>query len=94
VLLEDLVNLCANEMFGGGDVFRIVPALKSLTRRCRHLVMVTNDLFSDGMNYSGSVRDYLRCLAEVNRQAAELADTVAEVVYSIPVPLKGELPCL
>ncbi len=94
VLLEDLVNLVANEMFDGGDVARIVPALRSLARRCRHLVMVTNDVFSDGIVYEESTQAYLRALAEVNRQAADMADHVAEVVYSIPVPLKGEVPCL
>ena len=94
VLLEDLVNLTANEMFDGGDPERIVPALRKIAARCLHLVMVTNDLFSDGVDYSPSVKEYLQCLAEVNRQAAEMADCVVEVVYSIPVPVKGELPCV
>ena len=94
VLLEDLVNLTANEMFDGGDVTRIVPALEQLSRRCRHLVMVTNDLFSDGAAYSDSVQDYLWKLAAINRQAAAMADCVVEVVYSIPVALKGDLSCV
>ena len=94
VLLEDLVNLAANEMFGGGDPDRIVPDLRNLAARCRHLIIVTNDLFSDGETYSPSVQEYLRRLADINRQAAMLADHVIEVVYSVPVALKGELPCL
>jgi adenosylcobinamide kinase/adenosylcobinamide-phosphate guanylyltransferase len=94
VLLEDLVNLTANEMFDGGDPNRVIPDLLDVSKRCNHLIMVTNDLFSDGETYSSSVQEYLRCLAEVNRQAAILADHVIEVVYSIPVALKGELPCL
>lgn len=94
VLLEDLVNLAANEMFDGGDPDRIVPGLRALAGRCAHLIMVTNDLFSDGEAYSPSVQEYLRRLADINRQAAELADCVVEVVYSIPVALKGEIPCL
>jgi len=94
VLLEDLVNLTANEMFDGGDPARIVPALQALARKCRHLVMVTNDVFSDGLSYDASTREYLRQLAQVNRQAALLADCVVEVVYSIPLALKGALPCL
>ena len=94
VLLEDLVNLTANEMFDGGDPSRIVPALESLASRCRHLVMVTNDVFSDGVQYDPSTQEYLRVLAHVNEQAARLADTVAEVVYSIPLILKGEAPCV
>ena len=94
VLLEDLVNLMANEMFDGGDVQRIVPGLRELSRRCAHLVMVTNDVFSDGVAYAESTREYLRQLAEINRQAAELADCVVEVVYSIPIAVKGEVPCV
>ena len=94
VLLEDLVNLTANEMFDGGDPSRIVPAMESLASRCRHLVMVTNDVFSDGVQYDPSTQEYLRVLAHVNGQAARLADTVAEVVYSIPLILKGEAPCV
>ena len=94
VLLEDLVNLMANEMFDGGDVSRIVPALGKLAKKCRHLVMVTNDVFSDGIDYAESTQEYLRKLSDINRQAAELADTVVEVVYSIPVCVKGELPCV
>lgn len=94
VLLEDLVNLTANEMFSGGDVRRIVPALHRLARRCRLLVMVTNDVFSDGVCYDESTQAYLRALSEINRSAAALADCVVEVVYSIPVLLKGELPCI
>ena len=94
VLLEDLVNLMANEMFDGGDVSRIVPALNILAKKCRHLIMVTNDVFSDGVSYDASTREYLRQLAEINRQAAALADCVVEVVYSIPVCVKGALPCV
>ena len=94
VLLEDLVNWTANEMFGGGDPDRMIPDLRGLGERCRHLILVTNDLFSDGVNYAPSVQDYLRRLAEINREAAKMADCVVEVVYSIPMVLKGDLPCL
>lgn len=94
VLLEDLVNLTANEMFDGGDVRRIVPALRELSKRCRHLVMVTNDVFSDGAVYAESTQEYLCRLAEINREAAQMADSVVEIVYSIPVPVKGEAPCV
>ncbi len=94
VLLEDLVNLAANEMFDGGDPGRIVPALRKLAGKCLHMVIVTNDLFSDGMEYSPSVQEYMKCLAEINREAAGMADCVVEVVYSIPLAVKGALPCL
>lgn len=88
-LLEDLPNLLANEMFDGGDWRAIVPGLRALAGRCDHLVIVTNDVFSDGVDYAPSTREYLRRLAEINAAAAALADYAAEVVYSIPVPFKG-----
>ena len=94
VLLEDLVNLVANEMFDGGDVSRITGALSDLAARCKDLIMVTNDVFSDGETYAESTQAFLRMLAEVNAYAAALADCVCEVVYSIPIALKGELPCV
>ena len=81
-------------LFDGGNVERIVPALEALAKKCRHLVMVTNDVFSDGVTYAESTQEYLRQLAAVNAQAAKLADCVVEVVYSIPVCVKGERPCV
>lgn len=92
VLLEDLPNLLANEMFDGGDWTRIAPDLEALARKCANLVVVTNDVFSDGVAYEASTDAYLRALAQVNAAVANLADYVAEVVYTIPVPLKGENP--
>lgn len=95
VLLEDLPNLLANEMFDeGGDPARIVPALKHLAQTCSHLVIVTNDIFSDGIDYDPSTAEYIRLLAQIGNAAAELSDSVVEVVYSIPVAVKGVLPCV
>ena len=94
VLLEDLPNLLANEMFDGGDWERIAPALTALAEKCAHLVIVTNDVFADGVSYDGVMQDYLKRLAFINSHAAEMADYAAEVVYSIPITLKGEAPCI
>ena len=92
-LVEDLPNLLANEMFDGGDWTRILPGLRSLAARCDNLIVVTNDVFADGVSYPPSTDEYLRRLARLNAGAAALADCAAEVVYSIPVPFKGALPC-
>ena len=92
-LLEDVPNLLANEMFDGGSAERVFPEIEALSRRCGHLVVVTNDVFCDGVAYAESTQAYIRRLAEINRRIADIADYVAEVVYSIPVPLKGAAPC-
>jgi len=95
VLLEDIPNLVANEMFDeNGDVGRIIPALKNLAGRCKNLVMVTGNIFADGGNYDPETLEYMRLLAQVNAVAASLADFGVEVVYTIPVPFKGENPCV
>ncbi len=94
VLLEDLVNLMANEMFGGGDTSRILPALNVLARKCQHLNSGHERRFFRRHPVSDSTREYLRQLAKINAEAAKMADCVVEVVYSIPVCVKGALPCV
>ena len=94
ITIECEKDLASADVPEGGNVERIVPALEALAKKCRHLVMVTNDVFSDGVTYAESTQEYLRQLAAVNAQAAKLADCVVEVVYSIPVCVKGELPCV
>lgn len=94
VLLEDIPNLVANELFDeNGDVSRIIPALQKLAGRCKNLIMVTGNIFTDGRDYDPGTKEYMRLLSEVNAAAAALADCGVEVVYTIPVAFKGELPC-
>lgn len=95
VLLEDLPNLLANEMFDpAGDAERILPAIEALAQRCAHLIIVTNDVFRDGAHYDTSTAEYMRCLAGLNRRIAAMADYAAEIVYTIPVAIKGERICV
>jgi adenosylcobinamide kinase/adenosylcobinamide-phosphate guanylyltransferase len=58
---------------------------------CGNLVVVTNDVFSDGLAYDPETADYMRKLAFVNRAVAGRADLVVEVVFSIPMALKGAI---
>jgi adenosylcobinamide kinase/adenosylcobinamide-phosphate guanylyltransferase len=86
-LVECLPTLMANEMFGG-DPERVLPGLERLMDVCGHLVVVTNDVFSDGLTYDPETTAYMKKLAEVNRAVAERAEFVVEVVFSIPLALK------
>ena len=94
VLLEDLSNLLANEMFSpeGGGSEAALRGVQSLLARCENLILVTNEVFSGGANYEGETEDYLAELAWLNRTLAAEADTVAEVVCGLPNILKGALP--
>ncbi|WP_352397827.1 bifunctional adenosylcobinamide kinase/adenosylcobinamide-phosphate guanylyltransferase [[Clostridium] aminophilum] len=68
---------------------RILRGIRHLADCCGHLVIVTDDIFSDGIRYDEETVRYLRILAALNRDIAEQADTVTEVVFGIPVPVKG-----
>ena len=91
-LLEDLSNLTANEWFGpeGREAFdRVLSGVEKLSREVACTVVVTNELFSDGVAYDRETADYLDCLARLNRAVAARADQVYEVVCGIPVCWKG-----
>ena len=94
VLLEDLSNLLANEMFSpeGGGSEAALRGVQSLLARCENLILVTNEVFSGGTDYAGETEDWLAELAWLNRTLAAEADTVAEVVCGLPNLLKGALP--
>lgn len=69
---------------------KIVQALVNLSTRVQDVVIVTNDVFSDGgsLTYDESTREYVKNLAEINCALAREAATVTEVVCGIPVIVK------
>ena len=91
VLLEDLPNLMANEMFapGGGGKDAVLAGIRHLQKVTRHLTIVTGDLTSDGIRYPEETDRYLRDLGEVAIAAAAEADLVVEVVCGLPNILRG-----
>ena len=94
VLLEDLGNLCANEMFspqgsGDGAETTILRGLQSLRGQSAHVVIVSNEIFCGGTAYTGGTLQYLRTLARLHRKIAATADGVCEVVCGIPAYYKG-----
>ncbi|MBP3854986.1 MAG: bifunctional adenosylcobinamide kinase/adenosylcobinamide-phosphate guanylyltransferase [Ruminiclostridium sp.] len=95
ILLECIANLCANEMFGGEEVSdpaeRIMQGIKQLHERAGTLVIVTNNVGSDGIFYSPETNRYIEILGRLNSMIAGISDNVTECVYGIPVILKGGL---
>lgn len=93
-LLECMSNLCANECFGplgfDGAAERILAGVERWSDSVRELIIVTNELFGDGIAYDPGTARYLEVLAQVNRAIAARADRVAEVVCGLPVVWKGE----
>lgn len=94
LLLEDVPNLLANEMFGGGGASRALAGIRHLKRHCRHLIIVTNEVGADGFVYAPETLLYVDELGKLNQALASMADSVTEVVLGLPQVLKGELPCV
>lgn len=95
-LLECMSNLTANEMFTKDGmkseeevVEKIVSEMQILSQKLDNLVIVTNNVFEDGVIYDAGTMEYLKALGRINAALARLADRVAEVVVGIPVELKG-----
>ena len=95
LLLECVSNLAANEMFSDGGIIskeqiaeKIVSGIDKINNEASVLVVVTNNIFEDGICYDTATEEYIKALGMINRQLAEMADQVVEVVCGIPVILK------
>ena len=55
-------------------------------------MVVTNEIFSDGIEYDEETLRYQKYLGQINAGLAKMADLVVEIVYGIPVVHKGKIP--
>lgn len=100
VLIECISNLAANEYFswekGASEEnaclieAKIVHGIAVLSSHVKDLVIVTNDVFSDGIQYEKETMDYMRLLGNINQKLFQICDRAVEIVCGIPVVLKGE----
>lgn len=102
VLLDCLGTLASNEMFGGAFVEhsaasvdklhgRIMDGIGSVRRAVSVLVVVSNEIFSDGVDYDPMTADYIMLMGRLHRSLAEAADTAIECVYGRYIVHKGEI---
>lgn len=97
-LLECMSNLVANEMFAENKIrlrdevtAQILDGIEALNRQLAHFLIVTNNVFEDGISYEETTAEYIEAMGQVNERLAAMADTVIEVVAGIPVVWKGTL---
>ncbi|MFV0467082.1 MAG: bifunctional adenosylcobinamide kinase/adenosylcobinamide-phosphate guanylyltransferase [Lachnospiraceae bacterium] len=93
LLLECMSNLVANEMYsenGAQDspVESILKGVEKLVRETRHVVIVTNEVFTDIPSEDEETQRYLSCLGQINQALAKMAEDITEVVYGIPIKIK------
>ena len=99
-LLECMSNLVANEMYsmeynsmdtqetGLTVTERVLQGVEALKRQADPLVIVTNNVFEDGITYDSSTFGYIETLGRINERLAAEADEVIEVVAGIPQWIK------
>lgn len=100
VLLECLSNLLANEMYPeieeGSEkeiafpsiIQKIYQGILHLEEQCQHLVIVTNEIFSEPLPKWEDSVIYKRNLGLLNQMLANHAKVVYEVVAGIPIAHK------
>ena len=66
--------------------------LAAFAKQVRHVVYVSDYIYSDAERYSESTEAYRKSLAEIDRRLAKICDTVVEVSAGQYLIHKGELP--
>lgn len=101
VLVECMGNAVAGELFSpkgakNAALSSILAGIERLQARCCHVVVVTNEVFSDGVSYAPETMEYIRVLGDVNAKLAQRADAVLESVCGLPWVYRGaeQMPVL
>ena len=82
-------NLTANVMFSDNNdnaFEKIIGGILNL--KSENIVIVTNEISSDGIEYGGDTKMYISLLGRINSALSKRADKVYEVVYGIPIEIK------
>ena len=85
------------EMFEGempkGEeaVFKeVANGIARLREEVTHLVVVSNNVFEDGITYDRETMAYIRAMGRINEKLSAMADEVVEVVVGIPLMVKDK----
>ena len=101
ILLECMSNLVANELYlPDGSMRRedlvleeVLLGVENLKKQTDRLLIVSNEVTSDGIAYPAEIRTYQELLGKINQTLAKQADLVTEVVYGIPIKIKESQGC-
>lgn len=91
VMIESLTAWTANEMFRDNrinDSAYVIAKIHSELERIIHMAMnvivVADDIFSDGVHYDALTEEYMKTLAELEIMTASSADEVIEILAGLP----------
>lgn len=97
VLLECMSNLVANELYREDTMARpsmqsvidaVMEGIRNLKDQAKDVLIVTNEVSSDGVNYHEETQLYQKIMGALNQRIAREADHVIEVVFGIPIVIK------
>lgn len=95
VLIECMSNLVANEMFGKNQIIgkeqvikKILEGIDEIESQGVELLIVSNNIFEDGIVYDEGTKEYMDALGKINCALAKKAKHVYEIVVGICVCLK------
>ncbi len=95
-MLECMSNLLANEMFQKNNIIlkeivveKIIRDIIDISHFFEHLIIVSNNVFEDGVEYEDSTHEYIKALGLINQEIAKISTQVFEVVVGIPIKQKG-----
>lgn len=86
ILLDSITSLVTNSMFKGKDFIKEVSkelllGLKELISKADNIVIVSDYLFSDSIEYDCYTESFRKELGIINRELAKIADVVVECSY-------------
>ena len=93
VMIEGLTTWTANEMFRAEGVFmdagqKVYQDFRRLKEKAENIIVVADDIFSDGIIYDDMTEAYRKTLAGLEITFAREADEVIEVIAGIPFSYK------
>lgn len=98
-LVDSVTALLQNALFPAEKNYELDPdaasrcsdELMDFAGRVRHVVFVSDYIYSDAEKYSETTELYRKCLADIDRRLAKVCDTVVEVSAGQYIVHKGEL---
>lgn len=97
IMIESLTAWTANEMFKDNCIHesdyvieKIRSELECIRHKAMNLIVVADDIFSDGITYDALTERYMRTLGELEIMIASCADEVIEIFSGMPYNFKNE----
>lgn len=96
VLIDSITSLVTNYMFRGKEFYKdvsddILSGILEIINNSKNVVIVSDYLFSDSIQYDCYTENFRKEIGVVNRKLAKIADTVVECSYGNIIYNKGKV---